>query len=140
MIGGTSGHLLGGVLAAVLLGPSAAFIVLSSVLIVQALLFSDGGITALGANIFNMALIGTVVGWVIYRAISRVCSGLRGQLLAAAFAAWCTVVLAAVACAAETRRLGLGPLVRRVSGHGRHSHADRNRRGADHRAGARLDR
>src|SRR5512141_1233528 len=52
--GGTSGHLVGGVLAAVLLGPSAAIVVMSCVLIVQCLMFNDGGLLALGANVFNM--------------------------------------------------------------------------------------
>src|SRR4051795_8961841 len=61
--GATSGHLLGGVLAAALLGPSAAVIVISTVLIVQCLAFADGGITTLGANIFNMGLVGAVGGW-----------------------------------------------------------------------------
>ena len=56
--GGTSGHLLGGALAAVLLGPYAGAIVIAIVLIVQCLVFQDGGLTALGANIFNMSFIG----------------------------------------------------------------------------------
>ena len=60
IIGGTSGHLLGGVLAAVLLGPYAGAIVISLVLIVQCLVFQDGGLTALGANIFNMAFLGSL--------------------------------------------------------------------------------
>lgn len=100
-VGVTSGHLIGGVLVASLLGPSAAVIVISAVLIVQALLFQDGGITALGANIFNMALVGGVGGWAIYFAVSRVVSGLFGRVFAATFAAWCATVLAAIACAGE---------------------------------------
>ena len=63
--GGTSGHLLGGVLAGVLLGPGAAAIVIACVLTMQALLFGDGGVLALGANIFNMSFIGAVVGCAI---------------------------------------------------------------------------
>src|SRR5512141_782088 len=59
--GGTSGHLIGGVLAAVLVGPSAAILVMSSVVILQCLLFADGGVTALGANLFNMALLAPVL-------------------------------------------------------------------------------
>src|SRR5512143_666441 len=65
--GGTSGHLVGGVLACVLLGPSAAVLALTSVLIVQCLLFADGGVLALGANVFNMAIVGSVAGYGIYR-------------------------------------------------------------------------
>ncbi|MDR7465106.1 MAG: energy-coupling factor ABC transporter permease, partial [Armatimonadota bacterium] len=67
--GGTSGHLIGAVLAAVLLGPSAAVLVMSSVLILQAFLFADGGITALGANIFNMALVASLLGYALYRGV-----------------------------------------------------------------------
>jgi len=99
--GGTSGHLVGGVLTAVLLGPSAAVVVLASVLIVQCFLFADGGVTALGANIFNMGLIGGVVGYAIYRLVRRVSTGTRGVVMAAAFAAWCSTVLAAIVCAGE---------------------------------------
>lgn len=99
--GGTSGHLIGGVLTAVLLGPSAAVIVLASVLIVQCFLFADGGVTALGANIFNMGIIGGVVGYAVYRSVRGVFRGTRGVVMAAAFAAWCSTVLAAIVCAGE---------------------------------------
>jgi cobalt/nickel transport system permease protein len=101
VLAGTSGHLVGAVLSAVLLGPSAAVIVISAVLIVQCLMFADGGISALGANIFNMALVGGLVGWAIYYPISRLFKGRFGAVLAAAFASWCSTVLAAVACAGE---------------------------------------
>jgi cobalt/nickel transport system permease protein len=99
--GGTSGHLIGAVLAAVLLGPSAAVIVISAVLIVQCLMFADGGISALGANIFNMGIIGGVGGWAVYYLVSRLVKGLFGCVVAAAFAAWCSTVMASVACAGE---------------------------------------
>jgi cobalt/nickel transport system permease protein len=99
--GGTSGHLLGGVLAAVLLGPSAGVLVLTSTLIVQCLLFADGGLLAIGANIFNMGIVGSAGAYGIYWLVRRRAKGLRGQLTAAAFASWCSVVLASTACAAE---------------------------------------
>jgi len=99
--GGTSGHLVGGVLAAVLLGPGAAIIVLTTVLLVQCFLFADGGVTALGANIFNMGLVDVVAGYTIYRGARRLVTGQRGLVLAAAFASWCATVLAAVCCAGE---------------------------------------
>ncbi|MGA2496180.1 MAG: energy-coupling factor ABC transporter permease [Tepidisphaeraceae bacterium] len=99
--GGTSGHLIGAVLTAALLGPSAAVIVLSAVLIVQCFMFADGGVTALGANVFNMAIIGGVGGWAVYYAVSRMVSGPFGRVLAATFAAWFSTVLAAIACAGE---------------------------------------
>ena len=99
--GGTSGHLVGAVLTAALLGPSAAVIVLTAVLLLQCLLFADGGVTALGANIFNMALIGGVGGWLIYYPLARLFPGAFGRILGAAFAAWVSTVVAAVACAGE---------------------------------------
>ena len=100
--GGTSGHLLGGVLAAVLLGASAAVLVMSSVIILQCFMFADGGVTALGANLFDMALVAPVVGYGVYRLVRRAAPDtLRGRLLAAGFAAWCSVVAAAVACAGQ---------------------------------------
>ena len=104
--GGTSGHLVGGVLTAVLLGPSAAVVVLSAVLIVQCFLFADGGVLALGANIFNMAIVNSVAGYGIYRAVRRLFGGLRGLVLAAAFAAWCATVLAAVCCTGQLASSG----------------------------------
>lgn len=104
--GGTSGHMIGGVLTAVLLGPSAAVIVLSAVLIVQCLMFADGGMSALGANIFNMGMVSGVLCWAIYYAVSRAIKGLFGCVLAAAFAAWCGTVLASIACAGELAASG----------------------------------
>ena len=106
---GTSGHLLGAVLAAVLLGPSAAVLVMTSVLLVQSLLFADGGILALGANILNLALIAPVTGYGIYRAVRTMLSGDRGMLAAAAFAGWGATVIAAIACAAELAWSGTAP-------------------------------
>jgi len=68
--GGTTGHAVGGVIVAILLGPWAASIAVSVALIVQALLFGDGGITALGANCFNMAVVIPFVGYYSYRLIA----------------------------------------------------------------------
>jgi len=99
--GGTSGHLLGGVLAAALLGPSAAIVVLTTVLIVQCFLFADGGVLALGANIFNMAIVGVAGGYTIYRGVCRALPGTRGQVAAVAFAGWCSTVLASISCAGQ---------------------------------------
>jgi cobalt/nickel transport system permease protein len=66
---GTSGHLLGGALAAILVGPWTGVLCVSVVLLVQALLFADGGITALGTNITLMGIVGVVVGWVVFRVL-----------------------------------------------------------------------
>ena len=107
--GGTSGHLLGGVLVAALLGPAAGVVVLTAVLLVQCFLFADGGVTALGANVFNMGLVATVGGWAIYRAVSRCLPGVRGQVAAVAFAGWCSTVLASLACAGELGWSGTAP-------------------------------
>jgi cobalt/nickel transport system permease protein len=107
--GGTSGHLVGATLTAVLLGPGAAVIVLTAVLLVQCFLFCDGGVTALGANIFNMAIVGAVTGYAIYHGVRRVSSGLRATVLAAAFAAWCSTVVAAVSCAGQLALSGTLP-------------------------------
>ncbi len=100
--GGTSGHLIGAVLVAVLLGPSAAVLAMTAVLVVQCFMFTDGGVTALGANIFNMAIVAPGVGYAVYALVRRVAGdSLRIRLLATAFAAWCSTVVAAIACAGQ---------------------------------------
>src|SRR5512147_218372 len=76
--GGTSGHLVGAVLASVLLGPSAAIVVMTAVLLIQCLLFADGGLLALGANLFNMAIVAVLGGHAVYRAVRRVLPDRRG--------------------------------------------------------------
>ncbi|MBW4646586.1 MAG: energy-coupling factor ABC transporter permease [Goleter apudmare HA4340-LM2] len=101
--GGTSGHLLGGTLAAIILGsPWAGALCIATVLIIQAVLFADGGITALGANILNMGFIGVWVGWVLTQTLHRLLGGSQGRLpLAAGIAAGVSVVVAAIACAIQ---------------------------------------
>ncbi len=99
--GGTSGHLVGGVLCSVLLGPSAAILVITCVLLVQCFVFADGGILALGANIFNMAIVCSVGGYLIYSMIYRLLPTARGRLLAVAVASWASTVVAAVVCAGQ---------------------------------------
>ena len=98
---GVSGHLLGGLLASVLLGPWAGACAVGAVLIVQCLVFSDGGLTALGANFINMGLIGSIGGYAIYAAVRRLIGGRAGVLLGAMIAAWLSVILAAGAFAIE---------------------------------------
>jgi cobalt/nickel transport system permease protein len=93
---GTSGHLLGGVLAGYLLGPWAGTIVMTTVIGVQALLFQDGGLLALGANIFNMGIIGTLGGTLIARALALALGGGRSARIAAAgVAGWLSVMAGA---------------------------------------------
>jgi cobalt/nickel transport system permease protein len=109
--GGTSGHLLGGVLAAVLLGPWPATLVMAAVVSVQALIFQDGGLLVLGANIFNMGVIGTLGGYVLYRALAGMLGGeARGRLPAAGIAAWASVVAGSAAMAIELAISGVTPL------------------------------
>jgi len=110
VVGGTSGHLLGGVLAAVLLGPFAGALVIAIVLIIQCLIFQDGGITALGANIFNMAFIGAGGGYFVYNAIREKINGDRGIMIGTVLAAWLSVVAASAFCALELALSGTSPL------------------------------
>jgi cobalt/nickel transport system permease protein len=93
--GGTSGHLLGGALAAITLGPWAAMLVMTSVIMVQALLFQDGGLVVMGANILNMGLLTVLVGYGLYRVTSNRSTGMR--LGIAGLAAWLSVMGAALA-------------------------------------------
>lgn len=100
VLGGTSGHLLGGVLAAVALGPYAGAIVLSLVLIVQCLVFQDGGLSALGANVFNMAIMGTIAAYYLYVFLRKTI--FRSNILPAVFiSSWASVMMAASSCALE---------------------------------------
>ncbi len=112
VIGGTSGHLLGGVLAAVLLGPWAGTLVMVAVVAVQGLVFQDGGLVVMGANIFNMGIVGTMGGYAIYRALCALLGGeQRARIPAAGIAAWLSVVLGSTAMALELGISGTTDLV-----------------------------
>jgi cobalt/nickel transport system permease protein len=110
--GGTSGHLLGGTLAGILLGPWAGSLVMTVVFIVQAMLFQDGGLTVLGANIFNMGLIGTFLGYYLYRTIRSLLgmNNWRSMAIATGVSAWAGVVVASLICAIELALSGTIPL------------------------------
>jgi cobalt/nickel transport system permease protein len=101
--GGTSGHLLGGVLTAILLGPAAAVLVISCVLIVQCLMFADGGLLALGANVFNMGIISVCGGYAAFRLLKNLipANPNRSMVFAGAFAGWFGTVLASLTCAGQ---------------------------------------
>ena len=99
--GGTSGHLLGGVLAALILGPFEASLVMTVMLSTQAFLFGDGGVWALGANIFNMGIIGALGGYAFFRFLLRGKIEKKGLLRSAFVAAWVSVIAAAVATSFE---------------------------------------
>jgi len=94
ILGGTSGHLLGGVLAAITLGPWAGMLVMTSVIAVQALLFQDGGLVVMGANILNMGLITAAIGYGLYRGV--ISSSRKVKLLMAGVAAWLSVIAGAL--------------------------------------------
>jgi cobalt/nickel transport system permease protein len=95
---GTSGHLIGGAMAAVLVGPWTAILCLTVVLLVQALFMADGGITAIGTNITLMALVGVVVGWLVFRLVQRVLPNRLSMVApAAAVGAYVSVPAAALA-------------------------------------------
>src|SRR5512133_2164658 len=97
--GGTSGHLLGGVLASVMLGPWAGMLVMTAVIALQALLFQDGGLLVMGANILNMGLLTAAIGYGLYR--STFGSSRSVKLTVAGVAAWLSVMAGALATALQ---------------------------------------
>lgn len=97
--GGTSGHFLGGALAAMVLGPWAGILVMTAVIALQALLFQDGGLLVMGANIFNMGLLTAMIGFGLYRSVLGRGKGLR--LAVAGVSAWLAVVASALLVALQ---------------------------------------
>jgi cobalt/nickel transport system permease protein len=106
--GGTSGHLLGGALAAIVLGPWAAILVMTSVIGLQALLFQDGGLLVMGANIFNMGILTALIGYGLYRGAVGQRLGVR--LTVAGAAAWLSVMAGALMTALQLWLSGTSPL------------------------------
>jgi len=105
---GTSGHMMGAALAAIVLGsPFAAVFILTLVLIVQGVLFGDGGLTVMGANIINMGVIGGFVGYYSYRGLLPV---FKSPYAPALIAGWLSLFVAALACAVEMAVAGTFPL------------------------------
>ncbi|MDD1724806.1 MAG: cobalt transporter CbiM [Methanospirillum sp.] len=106
---GTSGHLVGGALAAIVLGsPFAAVFILTLVLIIQGFIFGDGGITTMGANIINMGVIGGFVGFYSYQGLLKM---IKNPYVSAGVAAWLACLIPALACAVEMAVAGTFPLV-----------------------------
>jgi len=97
--GGTSGHLLGGALAAIVLGPWAGMLVMTAVIAVQGLLFQDGGLLVMGANILNMGLLTAVIGYGLYR--SAMNKSQTVKLVTIGIAAWLSVMAGALATALQ---------------------------------------
>jgi cobalt/nickel transport system permease protein len=109
--GGSTGHAVGAVIVAILLGPWAAVIAVSIALVIQALLFGDGGITAIGANCFNMAFVMPMVGYLVYRLISKGTTATsRRRWIAGAVAGYVGLNVAAVTAGIM---FGLQPLLAR---------------------------
>ncbi len=133
---GTSGHLLGGALAAILVGPYTGALAVSVVIIVQALMFADGGLSALGLNIINMAFVTVLVAWPIFRLLVKVLPASKGAWMGAAFVAGLlSVPAAALAFTLEYALGGTGTYAHqhRPGRDGRHPRPDRPRGGCDHR-------
>jgi cobalt/nickel transport system permease protein len=119
---GVSGHLLGGVLAVVLVGPWVGALCVATVLIVQCLLFADGGLTALGLNLFNMALLGTAAGYLLVAVLLRVLPRTPAGIAVSAFtASVVSVVVAAQGFVLEywmggTTQLSIGAVAATMAG------------------------
>ena len=100
--GGTSGHFLGAAFASLLMGPLNACLILTVVLVIQCLGFADGGLTALGVNVFNMGVVGAFGSYLVFGLLRAVLPKSRASFMtSAAVAAWASVLLASLACAAE---------------------------------------
>lgn len=107
--GGTTGHAVGVGIAAIVLGPWAAILSISIALLIQALFFGDGGITAFGANCFNMAVVGSLIAYIVYRVIAgRSGLGAARRVIAAGVAGYAAINVAALCAAVE---FGLQPLL-----------------------------
>ncbi len=108
--GGTSGHLLGAALATILMGPWAAIIIMTCVIGIQGLIFQDGGLLAMGANIFNMGIVGVVVTHFVYRSVRALAGGKAWGIFVGGFlSAWLSVVIAALITALELAISGTTP-------------------------------
>ena len=109
--GGSTGHAVGVGAAVVLLGPWASVLALSMALVIQALFFGDGGITAIGANCFNIAVVGSLVAWVVYRGVAGRSAPLaRRRVVAAGLAGYAGINASALCTAIE---LGIQPMLYR---------------------------
>jgi cobalt/nickel transport system permease protein len=109
--GGTSGHLLGATLAAVLLGPWIACLVMAVVLVTQCFAFADGGVSALGANIVNMGVLGALLAGFLIKALTPILPKSRGAFLGlVGVTSWLAVMIGAAATSAELAISGTVPL------------------------------
>jgi len=108
--GGTSGHLLGAAIATILLGPWPAVIVMTTVVSIQALIFQDGGLLALGANLFNMAIVGVAVSYFVYTSLRRLAPQKTWSAFVGGFvAAWSSIFIASLSAALQLAISGTSP-------------------------------
>jgi cobalt/nickel transport system permease protein len=110
IFGGTSGHLIGGSLLAVLLGPLTGTLTMASVVIAQALFLQDGGLVALGANIFNISAVTCFSGYAVFRLFGKGTVEGKHLFLAGFLAGWCSVMVSSACCAFELSLSGAIPL------------------------------
>ena len=110
ILGGTSGHLIGGSLLAILLGPIAASLTMTTVIIAQALFLQDGGLIALGANVFNISTVTCFSGYAVYRLLGGRNSGGKRLLLTGFLSGWVSMMLSAASCALMMSLSGVIPL------------------------------
>ena len=110
ILGGTSGHLMGGALLSILLGPMAGSLTLATVIIAQALFLQDGGLIALGTNIFNIGAVASFAGYAVFRLIGGAASEGRRRVLAGFLAGWISLLLSSACCALELALSGAIPL------------------------------
>lgn len=100
--GGTSGHLIGAALATIVLGPWASIIVMTCVVSIQALIFQDGGLLAMGGNIFNMAIVATAVAYAVYTLVRRFMGNSRQAVMVGGLlSGWLAVLITSLACALQ---------------------------------------
>jgi cobalt/nickel transport system permease protein len=111
IMAGTSGHLIGGALVAIVVGPWAGSLAMTAVVVLQAVLFQDGGLLVMGWNIVNLAILSTFVGWTVYRLSCRLLGdSWQGRVMGAFTGAWLSVVVGAMATSVELALSGTYPL------------------------------
>lgn len=105
---GTTGHLMGGALAAILLGPWLGIVAVTVVVVIQALLFADGGLVAMGLNVVNIAVLTAISGWYVFRGIARVLPERVGVVVASLVAAWASVIVSSIGFSVQYAVGGVG--------------------------------
>lgn len=110
VLGGTSGHLIGGALLAILLGPMAGFLTIATVVIAQALFLQDGGLVALGANVFNIGAVTCFSGYALYRLLGVEGAHGKRRVFAGFLAGWASLMVSSLFCALQLGLSGAIPL------------------------------